>query len=84
MRCDKCKREMSDGEPAWRLWRSFSLCAGCKPDAYFCEPQPCTRCGGPVHDHDTALGIGYCGKGCQELPSAHLSFSDVILRLAGR
>ena len=47
MRCDKCKREMSDDEPAWRLWRSFTLCAGCKPDAYFREPQPCARCGRP-------------------------------------
>jgi hypothetical protein len=52
MRCEKCKREMSDGEPVWRLWRSFSLCAGCKPDAYFREPQPCARCGRPVHEHD--------------------------------
>jgi hypothetical protein len=56
MRCDKCKREMSDDEPAWRLWRSLTLCADCKPDAYFREPQPCTRCGRPVHDHDTTLG----------------------------
>jgi hypothetical protein len=67
MRCDKCKREMSDDEPAWRLWRSFALCADCKPDAYFCVPQPCTRCGRPVHDHDTTLGIVYCGARCQEL-----------------
>ena len=67
MRCDKCKREMSDDEPAWRLWRSFALCADCKPDAYFCEPQPCARCGRPVHEHDTTLGIVYCGARCQEL-----------------
>jgi hypothetical protein len=67
MRCDKCKREMSDDEPAWRLWRSLTLCADCKPDAYFREPQPCTRCGRPVHDHDTTLGIVYCGTRCQEL-----------------
>ena len=53
MRCDKCKREMRDDEPAWRLWRSFALCADCRPDAYFCEPQRCARCGRPVHEHDT-------------------------------
>ena len=45
MRCDKCKREPSDGEPIWRLWRSVALCVGRKPDAYFREPQPCARCG---------------------------------------
>ena len=67
LRCDKCKREMSGDEPAWRLWRSFTLCADCKPHAYFREPQPCTRCGRPVRDHDTTLGIVYCGTRCQEL-----------------
>ena len=67
MRCDKCKRELSDDEPAWRLWRSLTLCADCKPDTYFREPQPCTRCGRPVHDHATTLGIVYCGTRCQEL-----------------
>ena len=64
MRCDKCKREMSDDEPAWRLWRRFTLCADCKPDADLREPQPRTRCGRPVHDYDTTLGIVYCGTRC--------------------
>src|SRR5271166_3689432 len=67
MRCDKCKREMSDDELAWRLWRSFSLCAGCKPDTYFRPPEPCARCGRPVHEHDTEPSIVYCGTRCQEL-----------------
>ena len=75
MRCDRRKREMSDDEPIWRLWRSLALCAGCKPDAYFREPQPCARCGRPAHEHDTTLGIIYCGARCQELLNQHRALS---------
>jgi DNA-directed RNA polymerase subunit RPC12/RpoP len=66
MRCDKCKREMSDDEPVWRLHRNFSRRAGCKPDTSY-RFAPCARCGRPVHEHATDPGIVYCGTRCQEL-----------------
>lgn len=71
MRCDNCDREMNDDEPVWRRWRRYwrlSLCAECKPDAYCREPQPCERCGRPVHEHDIkAPSLVYCGEACQKL-----------------
>jgi hypothetical protein len=75
MRCDKCDREMTDDEPAWRRWNGYhghnSLCVGCiQTDVrYYRKPQPCARCGRPVH-HDAIRKlptIVACGPRCQTL-----------------
>jgi hypothetical protein len=75
MRCDKCDREMTDDEPAWRRWNGRhghnSLCAGCtqSDSRRYLKPLPCARCGRPLHyDAIRKLPtIVACGPRCQAL-----------------